>query len=129
MASLHSYHCLCTEYIFTTTSPLNSSPTRKTSADKAHILPVSLAKAVPAEHPDGAVVQLLAVADRKAALIRREDGFEYRYEVRCPRCKLAVGYRLDESQFEEGKGPGGREDVLFVLPGAVTTTEEVREKI
>lgn len=66
-------------------------------------------------------------------LVRREDGFEKRWLLRCGRCRLVVGYRLDWNQFAEG-GAGGeevgkrgrRDDVLYLLPGAVMTTEDMK---
>lgn len=92
-----------------------------------------------------ALVSLAVPARQAPVIIRRSDGFEKRWVLRCGRCKLAVAYHLDWSQFEQktiaegkvvaGSGGGGnkdsevrkgrREDVLYVLPGALMTTEEM----
>jgi hypothetical protein len=53
-------------------------------------------------------------------------GFEKRYLQKCGRCGVVVGYQLDGEQFADG-GRGKREDVLYVLPGGVMTTEEMVE--
>lgn len=34
--------------------------------------------------------------DRRAVVVRREDGFEKRWVRRCGRCRTGVGYILDE---------------------------------
>ena len=67
-------------------------------------------------------------ADEKATIVKLEDGFEKRYAVRCTRCGLAAGYQLDKSQFpgtESQDGP--RTDVVYILPGGLMTTEEMKE--
>ncbi|KAF4161568.1 hypothetical protein CNMCM6069_003474 [Aspergillus lentulus] len=71
--------------------------------------------------------------DRKATLIRREDGFEKRRFLRCGRCRVVVGYFLDAVHFPVAHGKG--EDVgevegadqeprvVYLLPGALMETE------
>jgi hypothetical protein len=75
--------------------------------------------------------------DRKATLIRREDGFEKRRFLRCGRCRVVVGYFLDAVHFpvDHGKGEDRGEDVgegegadqepraVYLLPGALMETE------
>lgn len=56
-------------------------------------------------------------------VIRREDGFEKRVLLRCGRCRLVVGYRLDQSQLG---GDGDAEKVVYLLPGGLVTTEEMK---
>ncbi|GIK03901.1 hypothetical protein Aspvir_007976 [Aspergillus viridinutans] len=71
--------------------------------------------------------------DRKATLIRREDGFEKRRFLRCGRCRVVVGYFLDEVHFPvahgksedvvEGEGADQEPRVVYLLPGALMETE------
>ncbi|PGG99171.1 hypothetical protein AJ79_08663 [Helicocarpus griseus UAMH5409] len=93
--------------------------------------------------------------DRQPTMIRREDGFEKRLLLRCGRCRVVVGYALDEVHFGEGKGGaagkeggGGKEggdgdgiedreererekrrkraeEVVYILPGALAETGEM----
>lgn len=66
--------------------------------------------------------------DTAATVLKLDDGFEKRYPVRCARCGLAAGYFLDASAFAGREGEvGPRRDVLYVLPGGLMTTEEMRE--
>ena len=72
-------------------------------------------------------MQALSVDD-KATVLKLDDGFEKRYAVRCTRCGLAAGYQLDKSQFSGTEGQSGpRTDVVYILPGGLSTTEETRE--
>jgi hypothetical protein len=128
MASLYSYHCVCSQYLFCSTTELKSSETRKGSEDKAYILPINLVGEETTEYQSGSIVQLQTLSDRKPLLIRRSDGFEYRYEQRCPRCKLPVGYQLDATQYDQSNSPGSKDDVIYILPGSVVTTQEMKEK-
>ncbi|RLL98436.1 hypothetical protein CFD26_103050 [Aspergillus turcosus] len=78
--------------------------------------------------------------DRKASLIRREDGFEKRRFVRCGRCRVVVGYFLDAVHFPvtapgaEDGGEGERIDqeqeprVVYLLPGALVETEDMGDE-
>ncbi|KAF2226191.1 hypothetical protein BDZ85DRAFT_76732 [Elsinoe ampelina] len=55
-----------------------------------------------------------------------EDGFEKRYLLRCGKCEAPWGYLLDWASWSRGEGKEGRrEDVLYVLKGAVEETEEM----
>jgi hypothetical protein len=63
--------------------------------------------------------------DRNAIIIRGEEGFEKRYLQKCGRCSLTVGYQLDKSQYEGEKELGRRDDVVYLLPGGLMTTEEM----
>lgn len=56
-------------------------------------------------------------------IIRREDGFEKRTLVRCDRCRLAVGYKLDGDHFEDSREEAAAAaETLYVLPGALVDT-------
>ncbi|KAJ9635846.1 hypothetical protein H2201_000158 [Coniosporium apollinis] len=76
---------------------------------------------------------LSTVLDRKPVVVTRSDGFEKRYLQRCGRCRLVVGYQLDQAQFADAaiatvgmeSGLGRREDVVYLLPGGLLTTEEM----
>ncbi|KAF7163589.1 hypothetical protein CNMCM5623_008438 [Aspergillus felis] len=71
--------------------------------------------------------------DRKATLVRREDGFEKRRFLRCGRCRVVVGYFLDAVHFPvahgkgedvvEGEGAEQEPRVVYLLPGALMETE------
>lgn len=64
--------------------------------------------------------------DFNPAVLKLEDGFEKRYAIKCGRCGLIFAYQLDLCQFEESKNESGRrEDLLFVIPGGVLSTEEM----
>ena len=58
-------------------------------------------------------------------ILKLEDGFEKRYGVQCRRCDLQIGYWLDKSQFED-KESGIRSDVIYILPGGLMSTEEMK---
>ena len=72
-------------------------------------------------------MQALSVDD-KPTILKLDDGFEKRYAARCTRCGLAAGYQLDKSQFSGSESQDGpRTDVVYILPGGLLTTEEMRE--
>lgn len=65
--------------------------------------------------------------DRRATLVRREDGFEKRLFLRCGRCRLVVGYFLDPVHFADSKdsmnsGGGENARVVYLLPGSLMET-------
>jgi hypothetical protein len=72
------------------------------------------------------------IRDRKPSILRCADGFEKRYLFRCGRCRLVMGYFLDEVHFpekggllsesEEGKEVG-EDRAVYLLPGALMETE------
>ncbi|PLB46098.1 hypothetical protein P170DRAFT_439785 [Aspergillus steynii IBT 23096] len=76
-----------------------------------------------------------AVPDRRATMVRREDGFEKRWFVRCGRCRVVVGYFLDAVHFpaadkgqerlEEEEEEAERAKVVYLLPGALVETEDM----
>lgn len=87
----------------------------------------------------GYSLMLSTTLDRKPIIVRREDGFEKRWLWRCGRCKVVVGYQLDEVHFRTsesgGYGTGGaaqekkrtREKVAYLLPGGLMTTSEMAQ--
>ncbi|KAH8423688.1 uncharacterized protein LDX57_001445 [Aspergillus melleus] len=78
-----------------------------------------------------------AVPDRRATMVRREDGFEKRWFLRCGRCRVVVGYFLDAVHFPNvtaaGKEPDGEDEdveaerakVVYLLPGALVETDDM----
>ncbi|QDS72632.1 hypothetical protein FKW77_002313 [Venturia effusa] len=120
---LRTYHCLCTHLVLASNQPLDSLP-RRSTLDKAHIMHLTPSHASSPQYNDYAVL-LSTTPDDKATIIRRTDGFEKMYMQRCGRCTTVVGYQLDKSQFPGEKEEGRKEDVLFVLPGGLMTSEEM----
>ena len=138
----HTYHCICSQIMLATTTPLSKFSRRSGSAlDKAHIVPLLTSSSTSgdndeqsemnrqspvSEFPQCAVL-VGAVLDPKAIIVRREDGFEKRYLQRCERCRLVIGYHLDSSQYDGAKGSGRRDGVVYILPGSVMSTEDMSE--
>jgi hypothetical protein len=167
---INTYHCICTTLLLATTHTLSSLPRRAEPAlDKALILPLPPASSLAAggekaeEVDDDAEPQardasgdagysllLATTQDRKPTMVRREDGFEKRVLLRCGRCRLAVGYKLDGAHFRtEGaeavgksadreQGPGDAElgrktrtedegvEVVYLLPGGLVSSEDLK---
>lgn len=121
--TVHTYHCICTQLVLASTTPLESLKTR--TSDSSHILPLpDLSSTSSTSH-----YALLAntIADAKPTVIRCEDGFEKRYFHKCGRCELSIAYSLDRSQFEDTKTSSGpREDVAFLIPGGLMSTENMK---
>lgn len=77
------------------------------------------------------------IPDKRATLIRREDGIEKRILLRCGRCRVVVGYYLDKVHWDShtskrigigagedvGEGDEERPPAVYVLPGALVETE------
>lgn len=142
-ARIHTYHCLCTNVLLASTHPLSSLPRRSPEGkDNAYILPLPASSAenggldVALRNEDGDsrqpdsgyyVVLMNTKMDRKAIIVRKEDGFEKKYIQRCRRCNLTVGYQLDWSQWpeEERAGRGRRFDVVYLFSGCLRSTKEM----
>jgi hypothetical protein len=79
--------------------------------------------------PQGYTILLSLTPDRKATVIRREDGFERRLLWRCGRCRLVVGYEIEGADSmdvdDQGKGKEleWKGKVLYLLPGGIMSTE------
>lgn len=120
MTSSHSYHCICSTFVIATNYDLSTLPVRRDPAlDKAIILPTGAGN--DSENQD-TILQSL-VADRQPTVIRRDDGFEKRILVRCQRCNLVIGYRLEQAQFKDQAVQP--DDVVYILPGALVSTEDM----
>lgn len=140
---MFTYHCLCTNLILGTTFLLSRLPQRaKPCLDSAYILPCPSGSLDRADLDSGDFGDdedlamggnhtfLLSLTAEGPLMIRGEEGFEKRWPLRCKRCKLIVGYQLDSSQFKQNVATlssGKKDDVIYLLPGAMVTTEEMRE--
>ncbi|TKA31356.1 hypothetical protein B0A50_02201 [Salinomyces thailandicus] len=110
-----TYHCICNELIVALPKPLEQLPSR--TLDGSRICNIGTS--------EGSVAN--ATVDQNAVILKLEDGFEKRYQLRCTRCGLTVGYELGLSHYEESKNAtGARLDTLFLLDGGLQTTEELR---
>ncbi|EXJ93906.1 hypothetical protein A1O1_02299 [Capronia coronata CBS 617.96] len=128
---INTYHCLCTTLILTTTHALESLPRRAEPVqDGAVILapPVDLTASENVVHdksrPSQSVL-LNTVSDRRPVIIRREDGFEKRTLLRCGRCRLVIGYNLDDAHFENAGQITGQERPVYLLPGGMLATADM----
>jgi hypothetical protein len=125
---VNSYHCLCSVLILATVHDLQYLPHRTEPVrDDALILPppidvknsndLSITSDRPAES-----VLLNTVLERKAVVIRREDGFEKRRLLRCGRCNLVFGYSLEGAHFANTEKPA---EPVYLLPGGLVTTADM----
>ena len=127
---VHTYHCLCTTLILTTTQELQTLPHREDPVqDAAQILspPIDITRSdtIETETAHSARSVLLNTApERKPVIIRREDGFERRTLFRCTRCKLVVGYSLDEAHWENAEG---QSRPVYLLPGGLLSTADMSQ--
>lgn len=130
-AHVFTYHCLCAELLLATLAPLETFPKRESDgATSCRITELDVLDTGPLVADlvvlsNGAIV----VAD-KPIVLRLEDGFEKRYHAQCARCALKVGYWLDWSQSiegEKGMGMGMRKDALYLLPGGLQSTSDMRD--
>ncbi|KAK2861214.1 hypothetical protein FQN49_004434, partial [Arthroderma sp. PD_2] len=116
------------------------STTLKSGTKKA----ASLSSASSSQHYT--ILLSTTTPDRKPIILRRADGFEKRLLVRCGRCKVVLGYVLDEVHFKKGDdnkagaGAGmkgeqsnthspGELEVIYVLPGSLVETVELGKEI
>ncbi|KAI9035461.1 uncharacterized protein KD926_003487 [Aspergillus affinis] len=151
-------HCrFCNHLLLATTQTVSSLTRRKEPArDGALILPLPSPRTQPTETDPSNVKEqgqeagsespvqqhysiLLSTAmpDRRATMVRREDGFEKRWFLRCGRCRVVVGYFLDAVHFPNataaGKEPDGEDEdeeaerakVVYLLPGALVETDDM----
>jgi len=115
------YHCICTQIVAATTTSFEQLPKRQTDGTA-----IATSGTFGSASKPTLSVQGLS-ADSTAVVLKLDDGFEKRYAVRCDRCGLTAGYRLDKSQFTGSEiDTGPNEDVLYLLPGGLMTTEEMR---
>jgi hypothetical protein len=156
---INTYHCICSTLLLATTYQLHSLPRRAEPAlDKAYILPLPPAARLAGEtaedeeenaerqtrnSADGGYALLLSTTqDRKPTVVRREDGFEKRILLRCGRCRIVVGYKLDPAHFKPAEGgivggvagegrqkselANGDVEVAYLLPGGLVSSEELK---
>jgi len=122
---MHTYHCFCTQLVLASTKPLSELEVRK--SDGSLICPlVNLESALAGPSASlQAVLQSTSLAP-KAIVVQSEDGYEKRWEQRCQRCSLTIGYHLDHGQFGgDAQTTGRREDVIYLLPGGLLGTDEM----
>ncbi|KAL1302029.1 hypothetical protein AAFC00_002478 [Neodothiora populina] len=127
-STTHTYHCICTQLVFATTTWLNRLPTRA-STDKSHICTLASTSETEDEKSTSPHYATLTntTLDANPTVIRLDDGFEKRYFETCARCDLIVGYHLDKSQYEGSKTDKGcRDDVVYLIPGGLMTTDEMK---
>lgn len=153
---IRTQHCrFCNHLLLATTRDLSTLPRRSApAADASIILPLEKLRSdgeqereTSTHTPSTKNVTLLlstTIPDRRATLIRREDGIEKRILLRCGRCRVVLGYYLDRvhwgesgkgqgtSQTGEGEGEEGRggeaverPPAMYVLPGALVETEKM----
>ena len=149
MAGIHTYHCLCSQLLLATPYALSALPKRQSPAlDGARILPLGKPPTTQDDedmlHPDEATERnqddelekngnnestevqysllLNTTLDRRAVVVRREDGFEKRWVRRCGRCRTGIGYVLI-GKMEEGEGMG----VVYLLEDGLVATDHLKE--
>lgn len=123
-SSNHTYHCMCSTLILATPYDLSQLPIRDSSSqDQAIICPLGGHESDQAAGADGKIASSTlhnVTLDRKPLIIRREDGFEKRVSVRCTRCNLIIGYRV------EGDAASAIDRNVFLLPGGLSSTEDMK---
>jgi hypothetical protein len=119
-SKIHTYHCICCELVLATFAPLPKLPKRK--GDGSMICKVTNSD-LPV--PGGVVLSGSAFEKDSPMILKLKDGFEKRYPLQCRRCDLQIGYYLDKSQFGQKEGEI-RADVLYILPGGLLSTEEMK---
>ncbi|KAJ9364753.1 hypothetical protein C8Q69DRAFT_502097 [Paecilomyces variotii] len=156
---IHTHHCrFCSHLLLATTRDISLLHRRREPAqDAAFILPISS----PSGDGEGSdseseangggketnytILLSTLLPDRKHTIIRRADGFEKRLLLRCGRCRVVIGYFLDNVHFRQRKGQGGAADaksdggreegekkgdddeakVVYLLPGSLVRTEQL----
>jgi len=121
--AVHTYHCICSEVAVATFSPLQRLEKRQ--SDGAAICTVAASPIAPPASE--AVLFNTAITSKEAMVLKLEDGFEKRYAIRCSRCDLQFGYMLDHASFGEGRS-GIKSDAMYLLPGGLVSTEDLKEK-
>jgi hypothetical protein len=136
---INTYHCICTTLLLATTHNLTFLPRRAEPAlDKAYILQLPPASRLAGEGAGDSLL-LSTTQDRKPTIVRREDGFEKRILLRCGRCRLVVGYKLDPVHYKSAEGVvastsnAGEEEnavekieVVYLLPGGLISSEDLK---
>ncbi|KAL8909437.1 MAG: hypothetical protein Q9171_005035 [Xanthocarpia ochracea] len=143
---IHTYHCLCSTHLLSTSYDLSTLHQRAPpSLDHARILPLPFTppsskdedpcpnvKVVEQEEPQRILPSLLSTnfkAIRKPIIVQREDGWEKRRLWRCGRCGVDVAYEvLGDEEERQGRADAGEKKgdqggkVLFLLEGGLVET-------
>ncbi|KAJ5539076.1 hypothetical protein N7513_007408 [Penicillium frequentans] len=141
---IRTQHCaFCNHLLLATTRDISTLPRRGGEAkDKAIIVPLEdrtneedleMGEAQGARTKHATLLLSTTIPDRRATLIRREDGIEKRILLRCGRCKVVMGYYLDSVHYGEEKTQvvDGDESVeekrraVYILPGAIVETDKM----
>ncbi|KAJ5126350.1 hypothetical protein N7476_009325 [Penicillium atrosanguineum] len=141
---IQTQHCrFCSHLLLSTTRSISTLPRRAGDGlDKAIILPLPTSADGDADANTDSktkhITLLLSttIPDRRATLIRREDGIEKRILLRCGRCRVVVGYYLDKVHWEEEaqaqaqaqaqvEGEEEKPPAVYILPGALVGTEDM----
>ena len=119
---IYTYHCLCTELVLATFTPLQNVPKRRGDGS-------SICKIAKSDLPTPEAVMLSGstLNDDTPIMLKLADGFEKRYHVHCRRCDLKIGYRLDKAQFDPAQN-GLEASVLYLYSGALLGTEDMKER-
>lgn len=120
---VRTYHCLCTQLVLASNASLSDFAVRK--SDQSIICPL-----VPGHSNSLAARAMLhhTVTAAKPIVLQLDDGYEKRWEQICPRCETTLGYQLDMSQYDpELQSTGRRDDVIYLLPGGLMTTQDMME--
>jgi hypothetical protein len=125
---VNTYHCICSTLLLSTTHDIQHLPRRissnSTGLDAALILPLPSSPPTSELQQESYTILLSHARDPTPVIIRREDGFEKRYLLRCQRCKVIYGYEIarDKSMVAENVG-GYTCPILYLLPGALVETQ------
>lgn len=131
---IKTHHCrFCNHLLLATSRSLSSLPRRKDPArDAALILPLPTSTSNDDDESTStrgvkhySILLSTSIPDRKATLVRREDGFEKRLFLRCGRCRVVVGYFLDDVHFPgrtNDNGVEGGAKVVYLLPAGLIET-------
>ncbi|CAK1363443.1 unnamed protein product [Cercospora beticola] len=126
--TISTYHCICSQLLLAT--PANFKQLSARQSDKSSVLKISTEEEA-LDANTSLLIKDAVEVENEATMLELEDGFEKRFFVKCRRCGIVVGYFLDWSLWNEegeGKKKGRREDVVFLLEGAVRGSEEVDGK-
>ena len=147
--SHRTYHCVCSQLLLCTPYDLATLSRRAEPAlDRALILPLgAYPPGEESSRPDGEHLEeetaqedeheqqqygistfLHTTLDRKAVIVRREDGFEKRWIRRCGRCRTSVAYELHGQV--EGEGGNGTltPKIAYVLDESLIETDRLGQQ-
>jgi len=116
----YTYHCICTQLILATTTPLHEEPKRAYDLTTILNLPPE-----PTTWGFHAVVTG-TVVDKEPTAVRGDGGFEKRYMHRCSRCDVVIGYTVDRCHLVPEMS-GRMDELIMLLPGGLMTTAEMEK--